>query len=204
MKRSHVEEDGHVPKKKRRCEIVTPFSNVVDLAYLYGLKMFVFDQQPFCFCMYRGIAVLDAQCTYCPSHSDFNNHGCEKRAMESFKSVRNEEEDNYIAYALITELFHRGEAIHIDVCRVGENIQLHVKDVRHLSPFCIHLLLMKDFVEDIRINLLTREMFVVCKRGGKTMDMQSISSDSILNNELTRMKRNILTLTRHTELKKFL
>jgi hypothetical protein len=204
MKRPYLDDDGPVPKKKRRCETVTPFSNTVDLAYLYGLKMFVFDQQPFCFCMQKGMAVANEQCLYCPPQPKFSSFENERSAMDSFKRISHLEDDNYIAYALMRELFRLGDAARIDVSQVDDTIQLNVKDVLHLSPFCIHLLLMKDFVEDIRIDLMTRAMVVVCKRGDKIMETQNISSDKILNDDLTRMKRNILTLTRQSELRQFL
>jgi len=204
MKRPLLDEDDHVPKKKRRCEIVTPFSNVVDLAYLYGLKMFVFDQQPFTFCMKKGMAVLGAQCVYCPLQQDVSNHESENNTIESYKKISHQEDDNYIVYAFITHLYTRGEVAHIDVSEVGDNIHLHVKDIHHLPPFCVNLLLMKDFVEDVRLDLMSRDMLVVCKKSNKMMDIQNVSCDSILNGDLSTMKRNILSLSRQTELQQFL
>jgi hypothetical protein len=102
----------------------------------------------------------------------------------------------------MSELFQRGDATQIYVSQTGGNIQLNVMDVHHLSPFLLHLLLMKDFVEDIRIDLMTKAVVIVCRRGDKGVD--SISSDKILNSDLARMKRNILTLTRQSELQNFL
>lgn len=205
MKRHLIddEDDCHIPKKRRRCESVTPISSVIDLVYLYGLKTYVFEQQPFCFCLQKGVAVAEAQCPFCIPYPKSNTQENEKIAMHSFKMLSDTEDFNYIAYAIIKELFNPGDASQIDVTKVNGHIELEVKGVRHLSPFFVHLLLMKEFAEDIRLNLITKRMTVVCKK--KIMDeIQNMRGDDVLNKLMAKMKRNALTLTRQHELQNFL
>lgn len=206
MKRhfSEDEDDCSVPRKRRKCESVTPISGVIDLVYLYGLKTYVFEQQPFSFCLQKGMAVADSHCPYCPPYSKSKNQENEKSAMQAFKKLSDTEDSNYLAYAIIKELFNPGDASQIDVTRMNGNIQLEVKDVRHLSPFFVHLLLMKEFAEDIRLSLRTKKMTIVCKKKYIEQDNDDMRCDEILNGLITKMKRNALTLTRQHELEHFL
>ena len=196
MKRSlsHCDEDI-IPCKRRRCELITPFSDVVDLSYLYGLKEYVFTK-PFSFCLEKGVAFVEDTCSFCEQDKPMSGN-----KNQDVIKAGNEPLDNYIAYVITTELIEKGGGSFVNIDKKEDILILNLVNVKHISPSSINLLLMKGYILDVSINIVTKDVKIFCKKQDVKKDV--LLPDNILNNQLAVIKRKILSQCRDSELNLF-
>jgi len=203
MKRPYqTEDDGDVsPPKRRRLDIVTPYSNKIDLAHLSFLKRFVFDVE-FCVCVKMGVSYKHSKCEKCHVQQKTDIYTKEIEAvMASFRTISGDiiHRSMYIVDVLVRELFHLG-AQNIDIKQEDGDVKFTMSGIEHISSFLIQILLSRDFVRDVLIDLVSGDMTVIFSGNDKESVVDVVVHDKTMSDVLCRVKRNILSLSQLSQL----
>ncbi len=204
MKRSYCcaddeKDDCPFPTKRRKVNPLTPFCNSLDLAHISMLHHLVF-QSAFCICIEKGCVVPQQDCQHCldGGHLSHRNSVTDdlKMVMQQYKSVTGETKCIYKIYATLQELYNTCGADDITLDASGDRVVFNVTGLKHLSWFLVYSLVQNCPLHDILLDLTSGKMMMMCHSSQSPLT----KDDPILNDMLSTLKRNMLSLTRQSEI----
>lgn len=206
--------DDHGERKRRRVDVMTPFSSNLSLAHICMLHRFIFDCS-FCICLQKEIVLQQQSCDFCSSSSRTlqdnangkwtlsSEHDMVKDLMTRYCNIVGDRSDCYKVDAMLQELMGPcgAKSIHMDEMLTDSGdryIQFIVSGLKHLSWFLIQILVISGPFSDMSLDMVSKEMILKCK-SHKIVD-EKVQEKHPLSDLISQMKKNILLVCRQTEL----